>query len=467
MFAASVYEARRSALMRAVGSGLILLPGNGLVGMNYRANAYPFRQDGSFLYFAGLDGPDLLLTLDCDTGQACLHGPELGLEHAIWSGPSPSLEDFAGRAGLDRVGTVSDAQALCHGAQALGRAIHYLPTYQGDQTLRLARLLSQSPEGIEAGVSQTLIAAVVALRAFKSAEEVAEIRAAIDVSAEAYRLLMCACRPGVSELELYGRMQGLVLSQGGCEAFPTILTRRGEVLHNHVHDQVLTEGDLLLVDSGVRSGLGYVSDITRTLPVGGRFSTRQRDVYDVVLAAQAAGVACMIPGAPFRECHLAAARAIVGGLRELGLMRGDADEAVAAGAHALFFPHGLGHMLGLDVHDMESLGEDHVGYDREFRRSGQFGLSGLRMARRLEPGFVITVEPGIYFIPPLVAQWKEQRLHEAFVTYSAVDDWLDFGGIRIEDDVLVTDFGVQVLSAAIPKSPDKICARMEWGDVEN
>lgn len=460
MFAPSVYESRRAALMGRVGSGLILLVGNRLIGMNYRANTYPFRQDGSFLYFTGLDEPDLLLLLDCDSGDARLHGPALGLEHAIWSGPSPSLEDLATRAGLTCGAGLDKARASCRGALVQGRTIHYLPTYQDGQILALARFFGHDPERVEREASQILIAAVVGLRGPKSADEVSEIRSAIAVSAEAYELLMRECRPGVSEMELFGHMQGLVLSRGCAEAFPTILTRQGEVLHNHSHDRELVAGDLLLVDSGVRSKMGYASDITRTLPVSGCMTARQRDIYDLVVAAQGAGVARMAPDVPFLECHLAAARVIAEGLRDLGLMRGNPDEAVAAGAHALFFPHGLGHMLGLDVHDMEGLGEDHVGYDQGFRRSQQFGLSGLRMARPLRPGFVMTVEPGIYFIPPLVARWREQRLHDAFIEYAAVETWLGFGGIRIEDDVLVTNTGSEVLSVGIPKESDEVCARM-------
>jgi Xaa-Pro aminopeptidase len=264
----------------------------------------------------------------------------------------------------------------------------------------------------------------------------------------------------MAEMELYGRMQGLILAHGSREAFPMILSRRGEVLHNHTRDQILRDGDLLLVDSGVCSPLGYASDITRTLPVGGEFSARQKEIYETVLNSLTEGTACMAPGVPFVDCHMAAAMAVVRGLTDVGLMRGDPAEAVATGAHALFFPHGLGHMLGLDVHDMEALGENFVGYDHEFRRSAQFGLSGLRMARRLRPGFVMTVEPGIYFIPALIGQWREARRLEEFINYEAIDAYLDFGGIRIEDDVLVTEHGHEVLSAGIPKEPAAVCACM-------
>ncbi len=458
MFDSSIFAARRAELMRLVGGGCVLLPGNDLIGMNYRANTFPFRQDGAFLYFTGLDAPGLCLCLDCESGRETLFGPDPGMEHTIWSGPAPRLAELAARAGIDACGSRRELEDAVR--QARGRIIHYLPPYQGDATLRLSRLLAVAPQAVEAGCSTALIRAVVELRSVKSAEEVSQIRRAVAISTEMYAVLMDACRPGVAETELYGRMQGFILGRGSREAFPMILSRRGEVLHNHNHNQILADGDLLLVDSGVVSPLGYASDITRTLPVSGRFTPRQKDVYGMVLRALAEGTALMAPGVPFLECHLAAAKVVAQGLSDLGLMRGDPAEAVASGAHALFFPHGLGHMLGLDVHDMEALGEDFVGYDEEFRRSGQFGLSGLRMARRLRPGFVMTVEPGIYFIPALIGQWREERRLAEFINYEALNDYLDFGGIRVEDDVLVTETGHDVLSVDIPKDVDALCKKM-------
>lgn len=460
MFEPNVYAARRRALTRLVGAGCILLPGNDLLGMNYRDNTYPFRQDGSFSYFVGPDEPGLCLWLDCESGEERLCGAEPDIMRTIWSGPAPSLGELANRAGIGMTVSMEFLARYCREAVEGGRTVHYLPPYQGDGVLRLARLIGGTPDGIGAGFSQRLIEAVVELRSVKVEAEVEEIRRAVAISADMYAELMASCRPGVSEMELFGRLQGLILSRGSRESFPMILSRRGEVLHNHTHDQILKQGDLLLVDSGVCSKLGYASDITRTFPVGGAFTPRQRDIYEIVLHAQAVGIACMAPGIPFLDCHLAAARVMVEGLSALGLMRGNPDVAVAAGAHALFCPHGLGHMLGLDVHDMESLGEDNVGYDKEFRRSGQFGLSGLRMARRLRPGFVVTVEPGIYFIPDLIRLWREQGRHKEFIDYDALELFLDFGGIRIEDDVLVTAEGAEVLSSAIPKTAGELTEHM-------
>lgn len=460
MFDSPVYKARRAALTRFVKSGCILLPGNDLIGMNYRANTFPFRQDGSFLYFTGLDRPGHCLWLDCESGEEILFGPEPGMEHTIWSGAAPTLSELADYSCIAGSKSINGLADTVRKVKAQGRIIHYAPTYQGETALLLSGVLGIPPHELEAGFSGALVQGIVELRSVKSAAEVAQIREAVALSAEVYASLMESCVPGAKEMELYGRSQGLILAHGSREAFPMILSRRGEVLHNHSHDQILRDGDLLLVDSGVVSPLGYASDITRTLLVGGRFTTRQKDIYEIVLDALAVGTLSMAPGVPFVECHLAAARVVAKGLKDLGLMRGDPLDAVERGAHALFFPHGLGHMLGLDVHDMEALGEDFVGYDHEFRRSGQFGLSGLRMARRLKPGFVMTVEPGIYFIPALIGQWREERRLAEFINYEALDAYLDFGGIRIEDDVLVTEEGREVLSREIPKTAEAVCARM-------
>jgi Xaa-Pro aminopeptidase len=378
----------------------------------------------------------------------------------VWSGPAPFLSELAELAGIAGHGNMTMLADLCRDAAARGRSVHYLPPYRGDGILLLSGLMGVTRDEVACGVSRTLVDAVVEFRSVKAPEEVEEIRRAVALSAGMYAELMACCRPGIGEMELYGRLQGYVFSRGSRDAFPMILSKRGEVLHNHRHDRILEDGDLLLVDSGVCSPAGYASDITRTVPVGGAYSSRQRDIYEIALRAQAVGIACMAPEVPFLDCHLAAASVMVEGLSALGLMRGDPAVAVSAGAHALFCPHGLGHMLGLDVHDMESLGEDNVGYDGEFSRSGQFGLSGLRMARRLRPGFVVTVEPGIYFIPALIDLWRSEGRHEEFINYDALDAYRDFGGIRIEDDVLVTDDGAEVLSAGIPKTALEIGVAM-------
>lgn len=461
-FPPETYAARREALARAVGQGLIVLPGHAHAPMNYAGNVYPFRQDGSFLYYAGLDAPGLALALDAETGAATLFGHDPTIEDVVWEGPLAPLAERAAAAGIGRTAPPEALADVIGAARAQGRTVHLLPPYRAETRLALGRALGAAPEALP--VSDTLVDAVVAQRLVKSDAEVAEIERALEIAAAMHRLAMRRAQPGRSEWQIAGGMEGLAIGEGSYPSFPVILTRRGEVLHNHPTPARLEAGDLLLADAGAVSPAGrYAADVTRVTPVGGRFSERQRALYDVVLAAQAAAIAGMRPGVPFRDLHLLAARVIAEGLTALGLMKGDPAEAVAEGAHALFFPHGLGHALGLDVHDMEALGEDRVGYDAAHRRSAQFGLRALRFARPLAAGYVLTVEPGVYLIGPLVAQWRAERRLEAFLDYDAIAAWVGLGGIRIEDDVLVTEDGARVLGPEIPKAPEAVEAEVQAG----
>ncbi|MFN3597231.1 MAG: aminopeptidase P family protein [Rubricoccaceae bacterium] len=461
-FPPQTYVARRATLARAVGRGLVVLPGHAHAPMNYAGNVYPFRQDGSFLYYAGLDAPGLALTLDAESGEATLFGHDPTMDDVVWEGPLPPLAERAAAAGIRRTAPLAALAEAVAAAQGAGRTVHLLPPYRAETRLALARALGAAPDALP--VSEALVAAVVAQRLVKSGEEVAEIERALEIAAAMHRLAMRHAQPGRTEQQVAGAMEGLALAEGSYPSFPIILTRRGEVLHNHPTAAHLETGDLLLADAGAVSPAGrYAADVTRVAPVGGRFSERQRMLYDVVLAAQEAAIEGMRPGVPFRDLHLRAARVIADGLTALGLMRGDPAEAVAEGAHALFFPHGLGHALGLDVHDMEALGEDRVGYDAAHRRAEQFGLRALRFARPLAPGHVVTVEPGVYLIGPLVAQWRAARRHAAFLNYDAIETWVGLGGIRLEDDVLVTEAGARVLGPAIPKAPAAIEAEVQAG----
>ena len=441
---------RREALRALLPEGAILLLGNGQASRNYEDNTYPFRQDSHFLYFAGLARPDLALLLLPD-GTGTLYVPAAHPDDVVWSGPQPSPADLAAQAGLARHAPLD---SLAADLAACGR-VHYLPPYRASNRLLLADLLGLAPAAVADGASRELVRAVVALREIKSDAEIAEIETALGVSALMYQFALRNARPGLHEAQIAGAMQGVALSYDMQSSFQPIVTVRGEILHNESRDNTLEQGQLLLLDSGVETSEGYCSDITRTVPVGGVFAPRQRDIYDVVLDAQAAAIETVVPGATNRDVHLAAALAVARGLTALGLMRGDPAEATAAGAHALFFPHGIGHMLGLDVHDMEDLG-DAVGYDEGEARSPQFGLNFLRLAKTLKPGFVITIEPGIYFNPPLIARWQDAGLHAGFIDYAAVRRYAGFGGIRLEDDVLVTADGYRVLGAPIPKTADDV-----------
>jgi Xaa-Pro aminopeptidase len=452
MIEARVYGQRRKLLRRRVSSGLILFLGNEESPMNYPANTYPFRQDSSFLYFFGLDSPGLAAVVDVDGGKETLFGDDITIEDVIWMGDVPRIKDRAQAAGVKKAAPLTGLKEVVCLARKQRRKIHYFPPCRADIASRLSDLLGIPPGKVKSGTSEELIKAVVAQRSIKTEQEVGEIEAALSVSRKMYLAALEMTKPGIYEREIVGAVEGIALAHGCPTAFPTILTINGQVFHNIYHGNRLEKGRLLVIDSGVSSAEGYACDITRTIPVSGRFTSKQREIYEVVLAAQLGAIAMVKAGVMHRDVHLAAARMIASGLKQLGLMKGDLDDAVSTGAHALFFPHGLGHMLGLDVHDMEGLGENFVGYDETVSRSRQFGLAYLRLARRLEPGFVLTCEPGVYFIPPLIDLWKSEHRFEAFINYQNVEKYRDFTGIRIEDDVLVTKQGSRVLGKPIPKT---------------
>ena len=456
MFDPDVYVQRRARLNKQLESGLLLFLGNDEAPMNYAANAYPFRQDGSFLYYWGLDTPGLAAVMDLDEGREILFGHDPTTDDIVWTGPVPSLQERAERVGVRTSRPQAAVTETVRTAVRQGREVHVLPPYRADHRLKLARWLNIAPDQVEEHVSARLVEAVVAQRSVKSDEEVAEIEKALEITRAMHTLAMHMTAPGIVEQTVAGRLEGEVLAQGGRLAFPITFSVHGEVLHNHIAQNEMQAGDLALCDAGATAPSQYASDVTRVTPVSGRFTERQRAIYEIVLDAQEHAIEAIQPGVSFKEIHLQAARDMTEGMKALGFMKGDVDEAVAAGAHALFFPHGLGHMMGLDVHDMEALGEDVVGYGEEQTRSDQFGLNYLRLARTLEPGFVCTVEPGIYFIPTLVEEWKAEGRHEAFINYDRFEQYRDFGGIRIEDDVLVTDTGHRVLGPPIPKQIEEV-----------
>jgi Xaa-Pro aminopeptidase len=456
MFDAKIYAARRKALRRALGSGIALFLGNDDSPMNYAANGYHFRQDSSFLYFFGLDSPGLAATVDVEEGRDILFGDDIDIEDIIWMGFLPTIKERAADVGVKETRPAKALAAYLQDAAAKGRTIHILPPYRAEHRLKLQDLLGIPPAEGKARASLALIKAVVAQRSVKSEEEVGEIEAALKTTYKMYETAMRMAQPGVYEHAIAGRIDGIAMADGGATAFPTILTMNGQILHNHGHANKLAKGRLLVVDSGAESALHYAADITRTIPVGGKFTARQKDVYEIVLAANTAAIKFAKPGLPYKEVHLLAARIVTDGLKDLGLMKGDPAEAVTKGAHALFFPHGLGHMMGLDVHDMENLGENHVGYEAEGDRSRQFGLAYLRMAKPLEPGHVMTVEPGIYFIPALIDKWKAEKTNLDFVAFDKLEKYRDFGGVRIEDDILITRDGVRVLGKPIPKTAAEV-----------
>lgn len=457
MFPAHIYQKRREALKSKMNKGVALFLGNNDTPMNYPANTYHYRQDSNFLYFFGQNEPGMAAIIDFESGEEILFGNESDISDIIWMGPQPSLSERAEKCGLSHTRPYSEL-ATYIGGIVNARTVHYIPPYRHDNKMLLENLLGIKAPVQKESASVPLIKAVVALRSKKEDIEIAAIERAMDVAYLMHTTGMKMAKEGVYEREIAGAMEGIALSHGCVVSFPVILTINGQTLHNHYHGNMLKEGRMLLADAGVESPEHYCTDHTRTYPVNGIFSQRQKDIYEIVLKANNDAIKMIKPGIRYRDIHLASCRIIAEGLKNLGLMQGDVNEAVEAGAHAMFFPHGLGHMMGIDVHDMEDMGENYVGYDENTIRSTQFGTAYLRLGKELQERYVLTVEPGIYFIPALIEQWRSENKFSNFINYNKVNDYLDFGGIRIEDDVLVTADGYKVFGKPIPK---------EVNDIEN
>jgi Xaa-Pro aminopeptidase len=456
MFRSEIYTKRREELHKKMKTGLAVFIGNTESPMNYNANAYHFRQDSDFLYFFGIDLPGLAGLMDFDSGKDYIFGNDFDLDDIIWMGPQPQVKDLALKCGITETLPFSKLEAIIRDNLSKRRRLHFLPPCRGENKITIGSLIGKNPAEIKDLASAELIKAVISLRSIKEKVEIEEIEKAVDIAYEMHTTAMKMCRVGVREQEIFGTIEGIALSRGSGVSFPTILSINGQTLHNHSHDNILKKGKMLVVDAGAETNLHYASDITRTIPVGGKFSPQQKDIYEIVLKANTEAIQSARPGVSHRDVHFLACNIIASGLKELGLMKGDSVEAVAAGAHALFMPHGLGHMMGLDVHDMEGLGENFVGYNDEIKRSDQFGLAFLRFALPYKPGHVFTVEPGCYFIPELIEKWKAEGKFTDFISYSKLDSYLPLGGIRIEDDVLITEKGHKVLGRAIPKTVKEI-----------
>ena len=458
MFKKETYIARREQLRKDVGHGIIIIQGNHEAPCNYPDNTYWFRQDSTFLYFFGLQREDLIGVLDCDSGKDYLFANDYDIDDVIWTGPLPSVKELAASVGVENSGSLADLEKFIKDSKhsVLNSQFHYLPPYRADNRRQLSMLLGLKYDAVPQYASMPLILACVKQRSIKNEEEIVEIEKAI---ATAYNMHVGAMRmamPGRYEYELAGFMQGEAWKGNGPVSFPVIMTIHGETLHNHNHNHKLELGRMLVMDAGCETEMSYCSDITRSVPVGGKFDDRQRAIYEIVLNANLEAIRVTRPGITYQEVHTAASRILAQGYKDLGILRGNLDDIVAHGAHSLLMPHGLGHMMGLDVHDMENYGQINVGYDDETRPSTQFGLGSLRCGRRLQPGFVITDEPGCYFIPALIDQWHQQGTNKDYINFDELEKWKDFGGIRIEDDILVTTDGCRVLGKPIPKTVKEI-----------
>ena len=456
MFEHKTYINRRKKLKNQLDSGIIVILGNVDASMNYPSNGYHFRQDSNYLYFFGLDIQGFAGIMDIDSDKDIVFGDDVTMDDVIWMGDQPTVNELANQVGADNSAPYNEFAKYVQKAKAEGRKIHLYPTYRGEHDIELSKVLDVSCSEVSSFVSEPLIKATVALRSVKEDVEIEEIEKAVDIAHEMHTTAMKMAHPGTMEREIAGTIEGISLAKGGPVSFPIILTINGQILHNHYHGNLLSEGRMMVTDAGAEVPTHYASDITRSVPVGGKFDSRQKSIYEIVLKANMKAIEHTKPGIQNKELHLMAVKTVAEGLKDLGILKGNIDEAVSQGAHAMFMPHGLGHMMGLDVHDMEGLGEDYVGYGDELKRSSQFGLSGLRLARTLQNGFVITIEPGCYFIPKLIDRWKAEGKFKDFVNYDELEKYKDFGGIRIEDNVLVTENGHKVLGKPIPKTIEEI-----------
>jgi len=456
LFDKEVYTNRRRILNEKVASGLILLLGNEDSSMNYADNCYPFRQDSTFLYYFGLDLPGLAAIIDVDSGREVLFGRVPSMDDIIWTGPLPSLQDLALLVGVENTRPYMQLESVLQAATSKGQVIHFLPPYRPENKIKLAEWLQVPFTAIQSSASLPLIKAVISQREVKEPAEVEAINDAVSISADMHLTAIQYARPGMMEYEVAAKVEEVALAANGRLSYPIILTINGQTLHNHYHGNRIEKGQVILMDAGAESALHYAGDLTRTFPVGSTFTSRQKEVYNIVLNALNHAVGLLRPGIQFKEVHTQACIKLMEGLKELNLVKGDSTEAVAAGAHTLFFQCGSGHMMGLDVHDMEDLGEQYVGYTDALKKSTAFGWKSLRLGKELKEGFVLTVEPGIYIIPELVDRWKAENRLSDFINYSVLESYRNFSGIRIEDNFLITAEGSEKLGKHLVKTVPEI-----------
>jgi Xaa-Pro aminopeptidase len=458
LFDRQVYIDRRHTLKQNIGAdGIILLLGNEDSSMNYKDNCYPFRQDSSFLYYFGLDVQGLAAVIDTNTGEGVIFGNELTIDDIVWTGTLPTVSEMASMVGVTETKPYDQVFHYVHKALVAGRNVHILPPYRPENKIKLATWLNTSLEDIADHVSVKLIKAVIAQRVIKTPLEIAEMEKAVSISVDMELAVIQHTRPGIKEYELVAKAHEVATANNGRLGYPAIITTYGQTLHTHYYGNTLQEGRMVLSDIGAENAMHYGGDLTRTFPVGKKFTTRQAELYEVVLTAMDHAISLLKPGTRYKDIHLAACQKLAEGLKQAGLMKGDPAEAVAAGAHTMFFQCGLGHMLGMDTHDMEDLGEPYVGYtDTLKKETSIFGLKSLRLGRELEAGFVLTVEPGIYIIPELIDRWQAEKKYADFINYDVLNTYRDFGGIRIEDNFLITETGSHLLGKYLPKTLKEI-----------
>ena len=468
MFSKEVYARRRQTLVAKMADsaaegkrGIALFIGNTEAPAQYKDNCYKFRQDSTWLYFFGIDQPLYAAIIDLDNGNETVFANDVEIGDIIWMGPQPSVASVAASVGVEKSAPYTDLNAAVAKVLAEGRPVHFVKPSRYYNTMKIASLLGCGTDEVAGRFSLALTKAIISMRLVKEDCEIEAIDDACNLGYEMHTVARNSIVPGIIEQEIVGKMDGVTLSKGWGVSFPTILTQHGETLHNHLHDKIIEPGKLMVIDAGAESNVHYASDFTRTYPTSGKFTAKQREIYQIVCDCNEFAFSMTRPGISYREVHLKTMHLMLEELRALDIVRGDVQDMVEAGIAGLFMPHGLGHNMGLDVHDMEDYGENYVGYDDDQSRSPQLGLGSLRMARKLVPGNVITDEPGIYFIPALIEKWKSEKTDQGFVNYSKLESYYDFGGIRLEDDVLVTADGARRLGKErLPISPDDIEAAM-------
>lgn len=451
MFSKETYIQRRSRLRKELGSGIILLLGSDESPMNYADNTYHFRQDSNVLYFSGISHPEIALVLDVDQEKDILFGDDYTIDHIVWMGQQPKMSERAARSGMHETNPISKLKSYLEEAKQKGRKIHFTPPYRPENKIKLFHLLGILPDESKKASSLDLVKAIVAQRNYKSKEELDQIEMAVNITVDMHLAAMRMARPGMKESVIAAEMERIALAAGGKISFPVIATINGQTLHNHYHGNTLVEERMFLLDCGAETPMGYAGDMSSTFPVGKRFTEKQKEIYQVALDSHEKAISLLKPGIAFKEVYLESAKTIMQGMKNLGFVKGNIEDAVAQGAHAMFFPCGLGHMMGLDVHDMEDLGEEYVGYDNELK-STQFGMKSLRLGRKLEPGFVLTIEPGIYFIPDLIDLWKSENRFSDYLNYEKINAYRDFGGCRNEEDFVITENGYRLLGKELPKT---------------
>lgn len=468
MFSKEVYARRRQTLVAKMADsaaegkrGIALFIGNTEAPAQYKDNCYKFRQDSTWLYFFGIDQPLYAAIIDLDNGNETIFANDVEIGDIIWMGPQPSVASVAASVGVEKSAPYTDMNAAVAKVLAEGRPVHFVKPSRYYNTMKIASLLGCGTDDVAGRFSLALTKAIISMRLVKEDCEIEAIDDACNLGYEMHTVARNSIVPGIIEQEIVGKMDGVTLSKGWGVSFPTILTQHGETLHNHLHDKIIEPGKLMVIDAGAESNVHYASDFTRTYPTSGKFTAKQREIYQIVCDCNEFAFSMTRPGISYREVHLKTMHLMLEELRALDIVRGDVQDMVEAGIAGLFMPHGLGHNMGLDVHDMEDYGENYVGYDDDQSRSPQLGLGSLRMARKLVPGNVVTDEPGIYFIPALIEKWKLEKTDQGFVNYSKMESYYDFGGIRLEDDVLVTADGARRLGKErLPISPDDVEAAM-------